>query len=567
MSLDRYLAPLTFFGFALLAGCTGGGSGGSGSTAGASIASTTSRTSPTSTSPVTTGSSSAPVASGSAGGFKVAASLAVPRGHHTATLLDDGRILVVGGLDLQSGSPSYVAESEVYDPVSNASTKTSDPALGGSPGGYMATMSGTKAIPVVRFQHSAVKLQDGRVLIVGGHGVEALDATGNPIEAELATAFTFDPKKNTFAQVGSLNFARSSASAVLLPSGKVLVMGGFNATLNTNMGGSTPTAEIFDPTTNMFTATTMQLGVPRQEAGAALVNGVPMIAGGLAFVVASGATTPAAYLAPGTETFDPTTGAFAPGPQPANDRADATLDAVSTTDVLLAGGGGAKGEVLAVERLTAGKWTTVAQLPAGREQHASAASSGDVLLVGGVSLDAAGKMTTLETADFFSGASSTVVSFPMAHQRNGCAAVALPSGAVVVLGGFENGKTDPLGLDGAAVGPVETFAKPSAGAPATPPPASQPAPNPSPAPTPAPTPAPLTYTKDVAPIMAAKCTSCHDGNIKFSLQTYAAVSNYVVPGDTQNSQLISAINGNMKSYCSPTEVNTLTTWVQQGAKQ
>ncbi|MEI5579415.1 hypothetical protein, partial [Streptomyces brasiliscabiei] len=85
-------------------------------------------------------------------------------------------------------------------------------------------------------------------------------------------------------------------------------------------------------------------------------------------------TSPAFFLAPGTEVFDPATGSFAAGAQPANDRADATLDVLSTTDALLAGGSGAKGEVLAVERLSGGKWSTVAQLSSGREQHASGAS-------------------------------------------------------------------------------------------------------------------------------------------------------------------------------------------------
>ena len=70
-----------------------------------------------------------------ASGFTSAASMAQARGLHTATLMNDGRVLIVGGVDANSNNPNWISESEIYDPVANTFTKASDPSLGGSPGG------------------------------------------------------------------------------------------------------------------------------------------------------------------------------------------------------------------------------------------------------------------------------------------------------------------------------------------------------------------------------------------------------------------------------------------------
>src|SRR5438067_32020 len=186
--------------------------------AGGSSAGTAMSTAPGSTTAPSTSRSTSPA------GFTVAATLAQPRGQHSATLLNDGRILVVGGVNVAAQTADYVIENEVYDPVADAFTKTSQ--LGGNPGGYMTVASGTKSIPVARMLHAAVLLGDGRVLVAGGYGYESLDAQGVPIQGDLATAHAFDPRTNTFTQVGSLNFARRNVRAVVLPGGKVLIVGG-----------------------------------------------------------------------------------------------------------------------------------------------------------------------------------------------------------------------------------------------------------------------------------------------------------------------------------------------------
>ena len=72
------------------------------------------------------------------------------RAGHTATLLPDGRVLIVGGLhDLEQNLDSALATAELWDPATGTS----------SPAGTLADG---------RSYHTATLLQDGRVLIAGG---------------------------------------------------------------------------------------------------------------------------------------------------------------------------------------------------------------------------------------------------------------------------------------------------------------------------------------------------------------------------------------------------------------
>jgi hypothetical protein len=407
------------------------------------------------------GAGAGSVASVTSPGFAVAASLAVPRGMHTATLLADGRVLLCGGLSTGASGPAFTLESEVYDPLAATFTKTSDPALGGPSGGYMTFAEpGSTAAPVQvsRVLHAAVLLADGRVLICGGYGVEKTGSDGQPATTDLECAHVFDPTTNAFTAVGSLAQARSSPSAVVLPDGRVLVAGG-NADM-LQFGGSSAKAELFDPTTNTF-STSGSMTAPRQLMSGALVGGEALVVGGLSNSDVSGVTPAVAALAGGSDLFDAESGTFAAGPKPSVDRMMATFDALASGDAILAGGEGqGQTSVLGIERLSNGVFGVVAELPGPRSNHASDHSGNAVLLAGGIAVSSPTTFTTLATADFFDGSSNSVTSFPMAYQRNSCAVTALPSGQFLVTGGFANGTTDPRGADGSAVAPAEIFTQP-----------------------------------------------------------------------------------------------------------
>lgn len=131
--------------------------------------------------------------------FNVTAVMAAPdipgaRWGHSATTLEDGRVVVVGGLAL---------------------TMPLDDAYLFNGMGWSAAMNMVQS----RWAHEAVKLDDGRVLIVGG-------TVGGDGLSTLAACEVFDPADNSFHETAWMNLPRLSHSATKLMDGRVLVVGG-----------------------------------------------------------------------------------------------------------------------------------------------------------------------------------------------------------------------------------------------------------------------------------------------------------------------------------------------------
>jgi len=195
--------------------------------------------------PTGTGLASAELYDPSAGTFTTTGSMAVGRFLHTATLLQNGKVLVVGGALTSTSDP--VASAELYDPATGIFTPT----------GAMTTG---------REQHTATLLADGRVLIAGG-----TTSTGAGGLQPTATVEVYDPSTGSFSVSGSMAVARSLHTATLLPSGKVLVAGG---------GDDNSTAEIYDPASGSFSITGgMEIGRSGHTA-TLLTNGSVLVAGG-----------------------------------------------------------------------------------------------------------------------------------------------------------------------------------------------------------------------------------------------------------------------------------------------
>jgi hypothetical protein len=195
--------------------------------------------------PTGTGLASAELYDPSTGTFTQTGSMAVGRFLHTATLLQNGKVLVVGGALTSTSDP--VATAEVYDPATGVFSMT----------GAMAT---------AREQHTATLLADGRVLIVGG-----TTPTGTGDLQPTATVEIYDPSTGSFSVTGSMAEARSLHTATLLPSGNVLVAGG---------GVENSTAELYDPATGSFSITGgMEIGRSGHTA-TLLPNGSVLVAGG-----------------------------------------------------------------------------------------------------------------------------------------------------------------------------------------------------------------------------------------------------------------------------------------------
>lgn len=125
------------------------------------------------------------------------------RQHHTATLLKDGRVLVVGGRG--ANGLSTLASCEVFDPKKNK----------------WATCAPLK---VARSHHAATALDDGRLLVTGGTTHESVEGQNRFVA--LSSVEVYDPKKNTWTAVAPMLDARNGHTATLLLDGTVLVVGG-----------------------------------------------------------------------------------------------------------------------------------------------------------------------------------------------------------------------------------------------------------------------------------------------------------------------------------------------------
>ena len=178
--------------------------------------------------------------------FTVVGSTTIPRSWNTATLLQNGLVLLAGG---KNSSNYSTASSELYNPT----TKT-------------FTATGSMTTP--RAFHAAVLLPSGMVLIVGG-----CDNNGNPV----SNAELYNPATGTFTATGSMLKARFFPGAALLNSGKVLVYGGA-----TNSGNGTPTAEaeLYDPVAATFSATTSLNTARHIPTTTVLANGNVLTTGG-----------------------------------------------------------------------------------------------------------------------------------------------------------------------------------------------------------------------------------------------------------------------------------------------
>ena len=175
---------------------------------------------------------SAELYSSLAGTFRpIPGSMTAPRSGHTATLLPDGRVLIVGGDRSFGGATgaSSQASAELYDPSTQAFTET----------GAMTT---------ARTYHTATLLPDGRVLIAGG---ENFNEKGE--QTSLGSAELYDPSTGKFTATGSMTAARSFFTATLLTSGKVLVSGYFN--YDSPDSDVLEHAELYDPVTGAFSLT------------------------------------------------------------------------------------------------------------------------------------------------------------------------------------------------------------------------------------------------------------------------------------------------------------------------
>jgi hypothetical protein len=171
------------------------------------------------------------------GGMKTA------RAGHAATLLISGKVLVTGG-----GNGKADPTAELYDPASRTFSSTA---------GNMTQARVWHTATLLKLSNSAAT-NYGKVLVVGSVGTSA----------EL-----YNPSTNTFVATGSLHHARTSPTATLLKTGKVLIVGG-----NTTSGDLV--AELYNPASGTFSDTGRTTTLRTGHTATLLLDGRVLIAGG-----------------------------------------------------------------------------------------------------------------------------------------------------------------------------------------------------------------------------------------------------------------------------------------------
>ncbi|TAJ99704.1 MAG: hypothetical protein EPO36_11660 [Chloroflexota bacterium] len=199
--------------------------------------------------------------------------MSAPRSEPLLALLADGRVLVVGGMNVD-GSSEGVDGAELYDPASGTFRRTA-----GDPIARMNTPQG--AMDHAWASPQITRLGDGRVLVSGGVGRNGATAVG--LRADL-----YDPGTETFEEL-QIGCNALRGTQVLLADGRVLV------TCLPDRTSDQLAAAVFDPASGTFAPT----GAPSTRAndiGNLLPDGRVLFTG--------------STIDPGADLYDPTTGTF-----------------------------------------------------------------------------------------------------------------------------------------------------------------------------------------------------------------------------------------------------------------
>jgi Galactose oxidase, central domain/Kelch motif len=304
------------------------------------------------------------------GNFFNGQEMAAARNQHTATRLQTGEVLIAGG----NNSHGFLATTELFDPG-------------------LASFHSSGSMAQARREHTATLLSNGKVLIAGGF---VIDNGGN---RSLATAELYDPVSGAFSNAADMSTARTDHTASLLNDGTVLIAGG-NVPCTPALCGTVlnafATAELYNPAANIFSsAGSMAIG-RFQHTATVLPSGLVVIAGGQTVD-----DTNTQYVATSSiEIYDPASRTFSPAGSLTAPRASHTATLLDTGQILFAGGIDSTGTPLNTAELytPATKVSAaVSNMSSARVLHtATILKNGQVLLVGGGDGN-----TTLRSAEIF----------------------------------------------------------------------------------------------------------------------------------------------------------------------
>lgn len=293
------------------------------------------------------------------------ASMSGQRNGHTATLLADGRVLVVGGQTCV-----YIGDAGCDAPISLASAEIYHPDTG--------TWSATGSMATSRYAHTATRLLDGRVLVAGGFFDAG--AWAPEVPSYLASAELYDPRAGSWAATGNLHGPRGSAMATLLADGTVLVAGGTNGVVDL-VAAALTTAEIYHPDTGVWSLTASMAQAHEGGTMTRLNDGRILVAGG--FTGTGDITQP--------EIYDPAKGVWKATGAMVSPRAYHSATLLRDGTVLVTSGDGLSGgfeiplNTAEIYQPSTGLWAATADTPSTHFQNPNGVllSDGTVLLADG----------------------------------------------------------------------------------------------------------------------------------------------------------------------------------------
>lgn len=362
--------------------------------------------------------------------------LELPRGHHTATMLPNGKVLVVGRGNINS--PLILPTATIFDPISETWTNTGPmnfPRSGHTatllPNGKVLVAGGAFAFTSAELynptngtwtitgdlntqhqSHTTTLLADGQVLLVGG-----ADGSGFSISA----VEMYNPSTGVWTATNSLQISRSGHTATLLPNGQVLVVGGAGTNLTTKE------VELFDPATGGWTITNAMNFTHGRHTATLLPNGKLLVVGG------SGISSIA-------ECFDPATGTWAPAGALASstNRSGHTATLLAHGRVLIAGGlGSSWADWLSSTEIydpSQPVWKNTDDMISARVAHtATMLPDGKVAISGGYQ----GGATVSSTECYDPIARSWITNAPLIISRTYHTTTLLPDGRLITTGGSD----------------------------------------------------------------------------------------------------------------------------------